>query len=287
MSCEPLTSFTDYHAKFPPKPGFLGQVNAVVLRQAVQYVALFAKKHDDIPTLNCVSLREGVFYGGFGMQLGAIEAPDLRVGEVTVKFESIKTLARMLARFEPDHTTLWITDTYYIIKDDAAFFGFERYPFSFKDVAELFQGRSDNHVMVDRKELLNSLTLLAAVEKKADRLVEVTVPDKGGSTQLHLKVVDHLGRTCSDWVRAARRYNAGQISTFPPWQFSVPLEVFLRVLNFFDLLNAWFEVIELKHGGALYIYDELGQLTARTLLDFMTPEQTERLTEQKLQMRRP
>jgi hypothetical protein len=53
------------------------------------------------------------------------------------------------------------------------------------------------------------------------------------------------------------------------------------VQHFTDATNVWLEAIPLRPpNGILYIYDERGQLAARTLLGYVNPEQARQLKEE-------
>jgi hypothetical protein len=99
--------------------------------------------------------------------MGAIRAPELQPLNFSVKFESISTLGKMLAHFVPDQTSLWVNPTWYLLTDGVLFFGFERYQFSLP-VPDVFQKKSADYCLVPRKQLTESVALLAAVEKDPD-----------------------------------------------------------------------------------------------------------------------
>lgn len=110
LSCVPLHDFTDYHAKLLPDPGptLLGQAHAGLLRRAVEYAALFARKNDTQAQFSCATMYEGRLYAGTHNDMGAIGAPELQPLNFSVKFESIRPLGKMLAHLVAEDTSLWL-----------------------------------------------------------------------------------------------------------------------------------------------------------------------------------
>jgi hypothetical protein len=125
--------------------------------------------------------------------MGAIGAPELQPLNFSVKFESISTLGKMLAHFVPEQTSLWVNPTWYRLTDGVLFFGFERYQFSLP-VPDVFQKKSADYCLVPRKQLTESVALLAAVEKDPDARVEIAVPGESGPTQRRCHIVERRTR---------------------------------------------------------------------------------------------
>lgn len=287
LTCWPLTDFPNYRTQIPRNPELLSRVHAVLLRKAVNYVGIFARKDETQSKLNLIELRDGVMTGGTQRQIGRLESAALKGLNLQIKYDFVKPLGKILALMNADDTSVYETKRYYLVTDGTLIFGFERYSFNFPDVSGMYQHESDNHVLVPRKEFLNALALLAAVNKDDDLLVELSMKGEGNHIRLDLLTRERCGQPCRDFVRVFRNFNPGKTtSSFPDWAFSVQIAVLLELVRHFESTNVHLEVY---NDTALYIYDEEGwhkneaRYTARSLLSHLTPRQAHALKEQKAQ----
>jgi hypothetical protein len=283
LSCEDRAESGTYRSPIPLNPTFLGRISPVILRKAVNYAAVFARKDETRGVFNLIELRDGVMYGGTSMQIGRMEAAALKGVNLKIKFESIATVEQMLARMNADDTSVLETERYTLLTDGPLVFGFERYSFTFPDVTDMYQHESDNHVLAPRGQLLRSLALLAAVDKSSDLLVELRMTGESSHVQLHLMTHESTGKECRDFVRIYRDENPGKTSQFPPWAFSVHIKVLLELVRHFESTNVHLEVY---NKNALYVWDDAedkeGQCTAGSLLCILTQAETNCLRERKM-----
>jgi hypothetical protein len=99
-----------------------------------------------------------------------------------------------VGRFQGD-TLLFETDTWFLLRDAALTFGFERYNFTFPPVEPFFQQPSDNHVLASRAQLGAYLANLQSVSADRDSLVAIRVSGFGNG-QMELSVLEAMGKPC-------------------------------------------------------------------------------------------
>lgn len=278
LTCEDRADFPDYRSPLTPNPTLLGKINPVILRKAVRYVRLFARKDETRAPLNLIELRDGVMFGGTQIHIGRFEAPALKGVDLKIQFDLIATVEPMLARLNPDDCSVLETERYTILTDGVLAFGFMRYGFTFPDMTNVYKHESDNHLLVSRGELCTSLSLLAAVSKdNRDALVEIQMQGEGPDARLDLLARERCGKPCTAVVTSSyRNENPGQTSKFPPWTFSVHTMALLDLVQHFESASVHLEVY---NDNALYVYDEDDSCTARSLLCFMTQAQVQSLKE--------
>ena len=86
----------------------------------------------------------------------------------------------------PEKTFLLETDSYYILRDDNIFFGFERYAHSFPALDQFFKIPSESYVLVPRSQLLTGLLTISVFRTEPDDFVQLHVEGAGTDTRLKM-----------------------------------------------------------------------------------------------------
>jgi DNA polymerase III sliding clamp (beta) subunit (PCNA family) len=268
--------FTDYHKKVG-KPTTLGKVNPTVLRKAVAYMALYARRDDVQNQLSLIQIRDGELVGGSTAAIGVYGSAALNDVALRVKYESIAALEKMLGRMTEDATVLAETDSYYIFHDDHIYFGFEKPAYAFPPTDRFFAQPATSHVLVPRPQLLNSLYKLSVVSTDREHLVRVQSSGEGKCV-VTLEAKDQTGKVSRDIIKdtPARRGNAvnGAEPDFSDWDFNVNLAMFIKTVQHFETANVHLEL--LGDGKVLCVQDGDDSYSARTLLRVQTEEEVNR-----------
>lgn len=263
------TDFTEYHSKIG-EPQMKGKVNPTLLRNGVKFLQNFTRKDDIQANLSLIEFRDSEIVGGTLSALGVFSSE--LIGDLTmkVKYEAIQTFEKMLSRFNPENTYLFETDSFYILRDETLYFGFEATKHSFPATAQFFKIASEENVLIPRVQLLNSLFKLSVVNVDRDLTVNMALDGIGHDAVLTLTTEDASGKKSRDELKVTRRANEGADPSFEPWDINVNITGLIKVVGHFDTANVELELLAKK---ALLVLDEGEQYKASTILALQSEEQ--------------
>jgi hypothetical protein len=285
LTCGSPSDFPDYRQRdqLLANPLFQGKIDPVILREAVRYCSLFPAEAEPRPTLQMLELRQGTLFGGTQHRMGRIESPALTGVDLRIPVKAIATTAQVLARFSRLDLYVYRTERFFLLTDGTMCFGFEQTNLAFPDVEPMYEYESTHCCLVPRKGLMRSLALLAAVNQDRDLLVQVTATGAHNAARLYLETRERGGKPCRDFLKVRRDFHPGKETSdpLPDWRFAVEARTLLRLVQHFEATaNVHLEVF---NDEALYIFDEEGGLTARSLLAFLSEASVRKLKEQKAQ----
>jgi hypothetical protein len=269
-------TFTDYHVKIGAKR-LIGKVNPVILRLGVAYLQPFAKKDDVQANFSLIEFRGGSVVGGSAAALGQFSSTLFHSLQLKIKHEVIAILIKVLARFKPEQTFLWETETYYILRDENFYFGFERSTHSFPALERFWLMPSEAYVLVPRSQLLSGLLTISLFRTEPDHdFVQLHIEGAGSDTRLYMTTRNLAGVPSTTTLECSRqaypRYT--DTATFPVWDLYVNVHAFIKIVMRFDSAHVQFEILGDK---AVLVSDAGDEFEAKTLLAASTAEQVAKL----------
>ena len=175
-----------------------------------------------------------------------------------------------MGRFNPEKTFLLETDSYYILRDDKLFFGFERYAHTFPDLKLFFKIPSDSYVLVPRAQLLTGLLTISLFCTDPEAFVQLRVEGAGNDTRLDMTTWNLAGVPSTTTLECSRQAHPGYNPTFAIWDLYLNTHAFTKIVMAFDFAGVQFEILEFK---AVLVSDVGHNFTAKTLLAASTGEQ--------------
>jgi hypothetical protein len=268
-------TFTDYHVKIGTKR-LIGKVNPVILRQGVAYLQPFAKKDDVQANFSLLEFRDGSVVGGSAAALAQFSSPLFHNLQLKIKHEIIAILKKILARFNPEKTFLLETDSYYILRDDNIFFGFERYAHSFPPLEKFWLMPSEAYVLVPRSQLLTGLLTISLFRTEPDAFVQLRVEGVGNDTRLYMTTRNLADVPSTTTLECSRQAYPSYTTTatFPVWDLYLNVHAFINIVTCFDSAHVQFEILGDK---AVLVSDAGDEFEAKTLLAASTAQQVAKL----------
>jgi hypothetical protein len=216
----------------------------VVLRQALQFQELFAKKDDLLRFFSQVEVRDGLVLAGSHTALGVVESEKLKGLNFNIRYDLLSTITALLAQFDGSFTNLFDAKNHHIIYDGRSFLAFEKHPYRFPDTPPPLLQKRRARVCLPRTTLIERLRELALVSPRNrddDFLVHIRVTGYG-RTMLSLGSCDpsrwSTGVAAIDCLRTPEDQPGSQL---PPFTCSVNLQRLLAVVSFFRTANIEFE----------------------------------------------
>lgn len=279
LSTFPKTEFIEYHTKIG-EPVLKSTINPEVLRKGVRYAAPFVKKDDIQLNLSLIDIRNGQVLGGGYASIGVFSTEALKNIDIKVKYENIKTFEAMLSKFNVENTHLFETDSFYIMRDENLYFGFEKTTFSFPPVDSFFKVQPDDFTLIPRAQFLNSLYKLSVVSIDRDLLVRLQLEGSGADAKITLTTKDSSGKQSRDILSVYRNHAEGQKSTFEAWDVNVNIASLIKIIGHFESANVQLEKLANK---ALMVVDEGEGYKANTILSLLTEDQVQKVKTAKEQ----
>lgn len=266
LSTKERAAFVEYHSRLG-RGVHVSAVNPQALKAALEFSTLFVKKDKVQLNYSLAEVRGGSVVGGSAASFGVYRSEGLEGFSLKVPFETLGILPKVLPRFNADNTHLFEFGDWYVLRDEALYFGWKKTSFAFPPVDRFFANPPDDFVLIPRSVFLNSLDRLSLVSANKELMVKLGVSGSGAEASLYLSTKDDAGRVSGDAMQVFRgAVDEGKGSAFEPWEFSIHLGQLCRSLNHFSTANVRVEVIRGAAGGAICLQDMGESYAASTVL---------------------
>lgn len=268
LSTYPETDFTAYHSKIG-ETEHKGKIDTNLFRTAIKYISQFVKKNDVQLTLSIAELRDGYLTGGNNSSIGVFKSPKLEGINVKIKYEVLSILEKILPHFHGVNTHLFETDSFFILRDENLYFGFEKVIHSFPPVDDFFKSKTKGYkAIIPREELLNSLHKLSVVSINKDLLVKGIISGNAAEAELQLITKDTIGRQSTDSISINKQSTSKEVGNS---EFNLNITNFIKLVTHFNSANIVLEEIK----KAIKIKDEGEDFEAFTFLTMLEEETDE------------
>lgn len=282
LSTFPPEDFVDYHAKLgTPQP--IARLDPVIFKNALKYANQFVRKDDISANLSIVDVRNGLVIGGSYASVGLFTAKALEGLNFKVKFEALATLEKLLGRMHQTNTRLFDAGSFYMIRDENMYFGFEKSQFEFPAVDSFQNAEMGESLLVQRPDLINSLNKLSVVSIDRDMLVRLQIEGLGKDVRFELSTADASGRRSTDRISGFRSTEGGRTPDDLKQQVCyVNLHSLLKVASHFETANINLKFDKTAQPKVLFLIDtDDDTFTARTVMTLMTQAQVDKMQAEK------
>ena len=232
------TDFVEFHNNIKDLE-YVCQVDPPILRRALQYNSLFTKKDDVQVRMSIVDIMStgdaGISVSGTTQIVGIFESDFLEGCDLRVKYPALSVLEKVLGRFHVENTHLFMSETYFIIRDENFYFGFEKTDSRFPSVKELLKMEISDYCLIPRLEIIDSLSKLSVVSQDKDLLVNLMITGFGNDCKLTLETKDSSGRVSRDIIKCNRKNTEdSKESSFEDVNACINLSSFLKIIEHFN-----------------------------------------------------
>lgn len=243
--------FTDYHLKLS-EPQYIAKVDTELLKAGIQYSKIFCKKDDTQLAFSLMDSKGAKLVAGNYTALGIFDSSLEDMG-IKVKFEALEAFSKILGRFNAENTHIFSTETYFILRDENLYFGWETTNLEFPSVEGFLSDKSaKDFILVLRDQLLKSLKKLSVVSRDKDTLVKIGVSGKGNTAKMILSIKDASGKTSRDEIKILRQSIQGETSEFMDQECYVNMAGLIEIVSHFTSVNC---NIRLALPKAVFILD--------------------------------
>jgi hypothetical protein len=258
----PAATFEDWELQSPTSRG---RIDPDALKRALAYVRIAADRKNAI-SANIVS--QGQARATTNGELAVFQTPALRGVELSIAPADVKCICWVLSRLHRGLTSLFETDSLYIIKDHLIELVIDKpKKLSVPDIPSVFSEPARNKLSVSPRDLMTNLpmfsTLLLTSARSKETLVELKY-QLGAQSKLALTIRSGDGSSAVAEVEAKPVETDNELMD---WHLKVAGNRLIAHLgNISDAGSIEFGVIEKKKGKVLALKRETDDFSARTFL---------------------
>lgn len=240
--------FVDYHSKMK-EINHLKVLDVDIFRDSIRYVSNFVKRDSPHKSLSVAENKNGMLCGGCSGSVGIYSSPIFEGFSLKIGYENLNPIYKILPYFNLNNTHIFESETYYIIRDENVYFGFDKRCYSFPSVDKFLKAKkAEEKIILERKELLRGLNRLAIVNSNAKIPLNINISGMGKDTKIEFFIIDKSGKTSKDSFNVFRDgSNSKDLS------FLINMDVFLKVVSHFSSNTVCLKYIE---GKALLVVEE-------------------------------
>lgn len=220
----PEVEFTNYLAKVKNIKKVNCNTPLDTLQNALDFLSIFAKKDTVQQNLSIIESRDTCFFGGTSTALGVYQTEYLRDNPLKLKYEIINICNKVIPYLYAPKTIFYETDSYFILRDQNVYIGFEKTDATFPNVKGLLASEPTDSYIVPRANLLQGINKVSVAADKS--MLQLTVAGKGKDATLTIAIKDVAGRISKDVLRIERTKDCEDR------EYHLPTEVFTKVLAF-------------------------------------------------------
>ncbi|MFA5071280.1 MAG: hypothetical protein WC511_02805 [Candidatus Pacearchaeota archaeon] len=266
LPTEPEVSFTEYSKSIKEIKDLEKQVNPQILKTALSYMSLCSStetSQNDNP-FGIVECRDGALVGGNGSYLGLFKSDLFVNNPLKIRHESISTINKILPYFS-SKTRLFLTENYYLFRDQNVFFGISIPSLKFPSLKNLLSEDPVDSYTVLRETLLKSLIKISVASLDRNNLVKLTVTPTGSSTTLLLELKEGVRASSKDVINISRSRPDTSIR-----EYHISLEKMIDLLKFVKTSEV--KVFELNgKSNALMVKCEDNEYTTTSIISVGHP----------------
>ena len=266
ISIYPDSEFTDFQNRIAQQK-YVNAINPTALRQAICFIYPFSAKDDLQPNFSLIEVRNGMALGGTQVSLLSMTSSKFNGYSLKLRYELLQALEKALQYLDEGNTSLFESDTHYVIRDGNSMIGFEKTPYSFIDISPILSApKSTRRLVIPRDVFQNTLQRLSVVS--LDRKLPVLITYRGLNNDATMTLVteDQAGKQSRDTISISVRDTDTKADPKAEHSFKVTLSSLLKTVGFHDSPNIELSEIE---GKALFLEDRFEGDTFLTVLSIL------------------
>lgn len=253
----PEIEFTNYSSKIKSVKSVECLFQTDLIQNAIEYLSLFVKKDQVQPGFSQIEVRDSCFLGGSGTSLGVYKADNFKDNPLKLKYEDMQICNKVLPYLYSPKVKLFESETYFIIRDQNVYVGFEKITTSFPAITTLLQNKTEDSYTVSRQDILRSFNKLSVVTQDKNAFIMFRVEGNKGLATLTLSLKDVAGRISKDVLTITRNVDC-EIR-----EYYLPLDLLGNIVSFFKFPNVQFFE---KRDKAVYIKEDGGNFQVTSIL---------------------